>query len=171
MRSNTYPTQKAVYALLDFIREIPFSRRSLGDTVVDVRRNVDIAEQIFSVTVFDRLVMQVRKEGNEIVDIYVFSGFYYDADGNPTRTVRERLNGLLDTLGEEGIIPLGVRVIMDKEYNMCYLALNDDMVALNKHYCDMIGIKPYRHSLIFGALDPTRDQKEYSLVHLTKQEA
>lgn len=170
MRSNTYPTQKAVHALNDFIQSLPFVSRTFSNTVAEVSCDQDAVEKVLSFTVFGRLIMQIRKKTDEILDIYVFSGFYYDSNGNPTRTVRERLNGLLDALGTKGIIPAGVRVIVDKAYGLCYLAHGDNMTVLNKNYCDMIGIKPYCHSLVFGALDPTEDQKEYGLIHLVKQE-
>ena len=170
MRSNTYPTQKAVYALSDFIQSMPFLSRSFSDTIAEVSFDDLSSEEVLSFTVCNRLIMQVRKKAGEILDVYVFSGFYYDFDGNPTRTVRERLNGLLDALGDKGIIPVGVRVIVDKEYSMCYVARGDNMVALNKDYCDMIGIKPCCDSLVFGALDPTRDQKKFKLVQFEKQE-
>ncbi|MFZ9315691.1 MAG: hypothetical protein ACO24P_00070 [Candidatus Nanopelagicaceae bacterium] len=170
MRSNTYPTQRTVYALFDFLEDIPFSRRVASDTIAEIKQDPSSNRSILSITVFDRLVMQVVKDAGQIIDIFIFSGFYYDFDGNPTKTTRERLNGLLDALGNKNIIPEGVRVIIDKEYGMCYVARGDEKIALNSHYCDMVGIKPFSERLIFGALDPTRDQKNYGMVYMEKQE-
>lgn len=47
--------------------------------------------------------------------IVLRTGDFYDSKGRPSRTTRERLNGLLDALGEAEIIPEGVRAFVDPE--------------------------------------------------------
>jgi hypothetical protein len=83
-------------------------------------------------------------------------GNRYDVYGNPTNTTRERLNGLLDRLGELGIVPQGVRVFMDRHDDVAYLGKFDDVVAVGKHYAHSVFIEPSPDQLMMTAFDPSR---------------
>jgi len=164
MRSNRMHTQRAVDALHNYLDGKRFPPIVSADTKAEILVDDQGNDQGMLFSLYDRPIMKILKTEQKITDIYVFSGFYYDMDGNPTKTTRERLNGLLDALGTEKIIPCGVRVIIDREYSVVYLNHNDNKIALNKNYCDAIVIIPdpielrYRqNSLPIGpaALAPT----------------
>ena len=50
-----------------------------------------------------------------VAGLVVQTGDFYDSKGRPSRTTRERLNGLLDSLGTAGFIPDGVRVFFRED--------------------------------------------------------
>lgn len=59
-----------------------------------------------------------------VAGLLVRTGDFYDSKGRPSRTTRERLNGLLDALGTANFIPEGVRVFV-REDNSCVLGKGD----------------------------------------------
>lgn len=109
-RSNRQLTQFAVHRvdrILDTGTNISPTSESAGNTEV--------------CTTFNQI--RVRLFGEEILlidganldkprEVTVFSGNFYDSKGRPSRTTRERLNGLLDLLGDRGIVPKGTRVFL-----------------------------------------------------------
>jgi len=81
-----------------------------------------------------------------IVGTIVKTGDFYDSKGRPSRTTRERLNGLLDALGTAGFLPEGVRVFL-REDGGCYVGRGDacksfdagnSAVALLTHPSDLV---------------------------------
>ena len=54
-----------------------------------------------------------------VAGILVSTGDFYDSRGRPSRTTRERLNGLLDALGTSGFIPEGVRIFLREDGQCC----------------------------------------------------
>ena len=65
-----------------------------------------------------------------VAGILVSTGDFYDSKGRPSRTTRERLNGLLDSLGTAGFIPEGVRVFL-REDGQCCLGKGDACKTLD----------------------------------------
>ena len=59
-----------------------------------------------------------------VAGVLIRTGDFYDSKGRPSRTTRERLNGLLDALGAAKFIPEGVRVFI-REDNSCALGKGD----------------------------------------------
>lgn len=55
------------------------------------------------------------KNSNKVIGLTIQTGDFYDKDGRPSRTTRERLNGILDAMGTANLIPEGVRVYLDQE--------------------------------------------------------
>lgn len=166
MRSNRRHTQQAVNALHDYVNGNAALRTISGDTTTEVILDCNKKDSGFLVSLFEKPILRISKENNKVSEIFIFSGFYYDRDGNPTRTTRERLNGLLDALGDLALLPQNVRVIIDQEYKIVYVNHMENRVALNKDYCDVVGIIPDKDELIFSVLDPSRDDKNVSMVCL-----
>ena len=54
-----------------------------------------------------------------VCGIMLSSGDFYDSKGRPSRTTRERLNGILDALGAAKFLPEGVRVFIHPETEQC----------------------------------------------------
>ena len=59
-----------------------------------------------------------------VAGILIRTGDFYDSKGRPSRTTRERLNGLLDALGTAHFIPEGVRAFI-REDGSCAIGKND----------------------------------------------
>lgn len=59
-----------------------------------------------------------------VAGVLAMPGDFYDSKGRPSRTTRERLNGLLDALGAAKFIPEGVRAFI-REDSSCALGKGD----------------------------------------------
>ncbi len=59
-----------------------------------------------------------------VAGVLIRTGDFYDSKGRPSRTTRERLNGLLDALGAAKFIPEGVRAFI-REDNSCAVGKGD----------------------------------------------
>lgn len=169
MRSNKLHTQRAVNTVNAYLDGHFYTTAQSGDTTISVLYNEKNEDEGIMVSLFDRPILKLLKQADKLTELLVFSGFYYDGEGNPTRTARERLNGLLDALGDRGVIPQQVRVIIDPEYQVAYVKHGENRVALNKHYCDVVGIQPDAKEFAFTVLDPTRDERHKSIMFV-KQE-
>ena len=66
-----------------------------------------------------------------IAGFAISTGDFYDSKGRPSRTTRERLNGILDSLGTSGFIPEGVRVFIRSEDGQCCLGKGDACKAFD----------------------------------------
>jgi hypothetical protein len=112
-RSNRQLTQFAVSKIRAFLhggaeRFFPETQGNTG-VIVD-------SGNIVKVTLFGQPILCLRQDA-----IVVHAGGFYDTLGRPSRTTRERLNGLLDALGDERIIPEGIRAFIDKETQSCFV--------------------------------------------------
>lgn len=134
-RSNRALTAQAINATIEYLNGERRTKWDFGNTQAFIDENLD-----FNITLFSKPILKLVKKGYVVDQIQIFAGGAYDADGNPTNLTRERLNGLLDALGSEGLIPENVRVWMDKESGVCYLVHFEDKQILNKHYCKMISL-------------------------------
>lgn len=76
------------------------------------------------VKLFGEKIMSLSFKNRQVSEIIVQSGNFYDSKGRPSRTTRERLNGLLDLLGDRGVIPEGIRVFL-KENGSCCIGKGD----------------------------------------------
>lgn len=52
-----------------------------------------------------------------VAGVLIRTGDFYDSKGRPSRTTRERLNGLLDALGVAHFIPDGVRAFIREDHS------------------------------------------------------
>lgn len=150
-RSNRQLTQFAVDRIKGHLMAGPVAGCSrAGNTEVDVD-GCDITRQ-------PRIV--VRLWGKEIVRLYlsppgnlrlvagavIRGGDFYDSKGRPSRTTRERLNGILDFLGSAGFFPEGVRVFIREDGHCCIgkgaaarvLDASNPEVAILAHPTDLL---------------------------------
>lgn len=140
-RSNKGVTPQIVRAVVDYIAGTHQTYWSYGNSTVEVDE-----ESALTVTIGANPIIKITKKDNNDFDrVYVFAGNYYDSYGNPTNTTKERLNGILDALGYQGVIPNNVRVFFDPDQDRCYFGRFDEKVALNRDYCIMASIEanPY----------------------------
>jgi hypothetical protein len=140
-RSNKGVTSKIVRAVVDYVAGSRQTYWCYGNSTVEVDE-----ESSLTVTIGKNPIMKITKNNeNDLDRIYVFAGNHYDKYGNPTDTTKERLNGILDALGYQGVIPNNVRVFFDPNEDRCYFGRFDEKVALHRDYCVMASIEanPY----------------------------
>jgi hypothetical protein len=78
---------------------------------------------------------------------------YLTFDGRPTKTVIERLNGLLDMLGIHGIIPEGVRIFKDRENHVFCLGKGDNKINVGRKYAKNIMLSPDPRDFVVQSSD------------------
>lgn len=136
-RTNRLITNKAVQAVTEFINGSDRKSWNFGNTSAHRTPAGDLV-----VYLFGQPILKLECKDNEIDAVCVYTGGKYDEYGNPTMLTLERLNGLLDALGHEGVVPKNTRVYYDRDYSVCYLINMESKVALNKDYCTMAALKP-----------------------------
>ncbi len=168
LRSSKFYSKKAVESLfcfLDGCSKIINHEGQIKTIKSRILRNrldrvsglrVDVCDNPVMIVSVDPLSSSFPRE---ITKIEIFSGFYYDAKGNPTDKTREVLNALLDGLSYRYILPEGVRVFISQDdYNnksLCHLCHKDQYVILNEDYCNIISLTPHPDELIIQETDPS----------------
>ena len=100
------------------------------------------------VKLFGKPIMEAVASKDEVTHGAFYAGDFYDSKGRPSRTTRERINGLLAQGGENGVIPTGVRVFINKETGQCCLGKGDHCRPLDKDHT-AIYIQPNPSELVF----------------------
>lgn len=108
-RSNRQLTQFAVDRLLDYLNNgNAFQPGTTGNTGAAVNRLGDY--EILTFTLHGVKILEVFFDHQTCSHVVIHDGGFHDALGRPSRTTRERLNGLLDELGNQCLLPEQVRV-------------------------------------------------------------
>ena len=126
-RSNRQLTQFAVHrigCILDCGTGLTPESEVAGNTEVSTR----FGEA--SVKLFDKEILFLGFQAGRVTTVVVRSGDFYDSKGRPSRTTRERINGLLDHLGTAGVVPEGVRVFFDED-GVCWIGKGDNRRRLD----------------------------------------
>lgn len=134
-RSNRSLTQFAVDKLRQYMVYGPdkFVNAVAGNTEVRFNRCPTCPRIALEVKLFGKLILQLIPNPfnpRVIAGVAIFTGDFYDSKGRPSRTTRERLNGLLDALGTSGFIPKGVRVFI-REDGACCVGKGDAMKSFD----------------------------------------
>jgi len=88
---------------------------------VDLCESCDRASSLV-VRLFDKEIVRIffsPVNRRAVCGIMLSTGDFYDSKGRPSRTTRERLNGILDVLGTAKFLPEGVRVFIHAETQQC----------------------------------------------------
>ena len=128
-RSNRQLTQFAVHrigCILDCGCGLLPESDAAGNTEVSTRF------EEASVKLFGKEILRLEFQAGKVVTVVVRCGDFYDSKGRPSRTTRERLNGLLDLLGERGVIPEGTRVFLS-EHGSCCVGKGNRCHPFDKH--------------------------------------
>lgn len=137
-RSNRRLTQFAIEKIQQFFRSPEaFQDEVKGNTSVELlAREVDgslcenLVVSLFGEEIFSAALN--RSRGVEISRVVLSGGNFYDGQGRPSRTTRERLNGLLDYMSTLCVLPEGVRVFIEKDAEECYVGKGMSRVRLDK---------------------------------------
>jgi hypothetical protein len=113
MRSNRPLTQFAVRKLEEFLQagESGFVPCAEGNTSTSIERDGDLT--VLGFWLHSARILELVFDGEQFIEAILYDGGFFDGDGRPSKTTRERLNGLLDALGEACLLPEGIRVYLD----------------------------------------------------------
>lgn len=130
-RSNRPLTQFAVNKVQEFVELGPtgFKNATAANTTVEFDGNNSL-----TVRLFGEQILEIFRGEHGYDSVVVYDGSFYDGLGRPTRTTRERLNGILDYLGSQQIIPEGVRIFFDPESKICFVGRDDERQPIGKRY-------------------------------------
>ena len=150
-RSNRPLTQFAVDQLKEVLK-VPFGLRrgaSAGNTETEFIP-AEMHGALFSVRLFGEEIFLIWFSSRVTAkSIILRTGDFYDSKGRPSRTTRERLNGLLDALGEAGVIPEGVRAFIDPETGQSRIGKGNDYRVFDATN-DSLGLFPRADRLEFS---------------------
>ena len=123
-RSNRQLTQFAVDKLRQYLVYGPeqFVDEKAGNTRVSFFQCSECHRKAVKICLFGNIIMELVVNPfnpRTVAGIFIRTGDFYDSKGRPSRTTRERLNGLLDALGHAGFIPEGVRVFLREDGSCC----------------------------------------------------
>ena len=133
-RSNRQLTQFAVDKLRHYLNNdfVVFSCETAGNT--EVRKEVKGKRVFYTVSLFGEVILSIEANSaapTVLEAIQIQTGDFYDSKGRPSRTTRERLNGLLDFLGTEGYLLQGTRVFL-REDGICCVGKGDKAQAFDQ---------------------------------------
>ena len=128
-RSNRQLTQFAVDKVRQYLVLGPdgFQDEMAGNTRVSFFACDKCQRKTVKICLYGKKIMElvVNPFNPRVVSgIFIYSGDFYESKGRPSRPTRERLNGLLDALGQNGFIPEGVRVFI-REDGSCNIGKGD----------------------------------------------
>jgi hypothetical protein len=147
-RSNRTLTQFAVDQFKQFAsgKNINLVAQVQGNTTTCVHLDRFNNEVTFQVFLFDICIFEA-----DSTHLIVRNGGFFDSKGRPSRTTRERLNGLLDAAGELGWIPEGVRAFLanNGQKDTCFIGKGETCGVLDSQCPDRIIARNPEQLLVF----------------------
>ena len=136
-RSNRPLTQFAVDRIKGHIMSGPVEGSAVaGNTEVECQicRRCPYAPPQYVVNLHGKQIMRIYTSPmnhQTPIAVMISTGDFYDGKGRPSRTTRERLNGLLDFLCGQEFLPEGVRVFF-REDGICCVGKGDAATVFDK---------------------------------------
>jgi hypothetical protein len=145
-RSNRTLTQFAADGLSDFIRDPAVYSEVRGNTTISVHRDSVTQEPVFQVLLFGVSIFELSAQC-----LTLRNGGFFDSKGRPSRTTRERLNGLLDTAGQLRLIPEGVRLFLanNGQKDTCLVGKGTTVGVLDAQVPDRVIVRNHLQLLVF----------------------
>lgn len=149
MRSNRPLTQFAISKLREYLSTESrlFTPAQEGNTAVSLTKDCDF--DVLTFWLHEERILEVIFDGVAFCGLNVYDGNFYDRAGNPSTTTCERLNGLLDALGDLCLIPEGVRVFKSKDDGHAYIGRGSRRARFGKGQ-KPVSIEPNALSLEFS---------------------
>ena len=152
-RSNRQLTQFAVNKVRQYLVLGPdeFVDEAAGNTRVSFFSCSQCERKTVKICLYGKKIMELvvnPLNPRVIAGMFICSGDFYDSKGRPSRTTRERLNGLLDALGQAGFIPEGVRVFI-REDGTCNVGKGDACKQFDAGK-PVIGMLSHPNDLVFA---------------------
>jgi hypothetical protein len=140
-RANKMVTQRTIDAMCQYLDGTWEEEHLGGFWEMGNTSAVCQSDGSLTISLHEKPILRLEKHKGLVCRVCVFDGGHYDYDGNPSHLTRERLNGLLDALSALKYLPDNVKVIMDYDYEMCYLARFEQKAALNQKYHNRIDVQ------------------------------
>lgn len=140
-RANKMVTQRAIDAMRQYLDGTWEKERLGGFWKMGNTSAVCHSDGSLTISLHENPILRLEKHKGLVSRVCVFDGGRYDYDGNPSHLTRERLNGLLDALSALKYLPDNIKVIMDHEYGLCYIARFEQKAVLNSKYHNRIDIQ------------------------------
>lgn len=134
-RSNPYWVESTCEFVAQFVNEQNdkknWSKRNVNIRIdEDDNLTVYLNRKNLTGKVFYNKILKLETVMGEIDKVIIFGGGVYDYDGNPSVQTRELLNGLLERLGREEVIPKHCSIWM--EPSGCYFGKYDQKILINR---------------------------------------
>ncbi|HAW77950.1 MAG TPA: hypothetical protein DCW74_19710 [Alteromonas australica] len=148
-RSNRTLTQFAADKLAEFVNNQwtgPVTQ-SKGNTTVKVFTPKDkSSSSVFQVFLFNESIFELDQ-----THLIIRNGGFFDSKGRPSRTTRERINGLLDAVGELKVIPQGTRMFLGNngQKDTCFIGNSSRSAVLDSQCPDRIIVRDSKQLLVF----------------------
>ena len=146
-RSNRTLTQFAVDKLAQFTANPKaVQAETQGNTTVSVHMDRDTQEPTFQVFLFGQSIFELSEQC-----LIIRNGGFFDSKGRPSRTTRERLNGLLDAAGDLGLVPEGVRLFLghNGQKDTCFVGKGTTTGVLDESSADRVIARNEDQLLVF----------------------
>jgi len=132
MRSNRPLTQFSIRKWREFfahetLQKPGFLPQRKGTTRATMK--IDGDRHVFRLSLYDETIVEVFFDDHTFAGLKLYDGNFYDRLGQPSTTALERINGLLDELGESGLIPSDVRAFKCKEAGQVFVGRRGDARA------------------------------------------
>ena len=152
-RSNRQLTQFAVDKLRQYLVNGPerFENETAGNTRVEFFACTECHRKAIKILLFDKVILEMIVNPfnpRVIAGMIIRTGDFYDSKGRPSRTTRERLNGLLDALGSAKFIPEGIRVFF-RDDGSCVIGKGDACKQFDAGK-PAIGLLSHPYDLVFS---------------------
>jgi hypothetical protein len=145
-RSNRTLTQFAVDRLSSFVRDPSVFSETKGNTTVCVHMDKRTQDLTFQVFLFGASIFELDSQ-----HLILRNGGFFDSKGRPSRTTRERLNGLLDTAGDLNLIPEGARLFLghNGQKETCFVGNGITVGTLDEQTPDRVIVRNNLQLLVF----------------------
>lgn len=153
-RSNRPVTQFACRLAEDFfLGKVSATRKTVFNTTVECEESKN--DTTLSVMLYGHKILTVSMSlpDEDIIHVGISIGPEFSMDGYPTRTLIERMNGLLDAMGIHGVIPEGVRIFKNQEKGFFCFGKGEQWIPVGQHYARNIILAPDANELIIQSSD------------------
>lgn len=133
-RSNRGMTIFTVGKIQEYLDLGPARFREGEVSNTKVHLEVEDDTETLIVSLFGAPIAEIFFVDGKFDQIIMDPGTFFDNAGLPSRTHRERLNGILDLLGDNGLIPENVRVFLADQHTRCFIGRGETCVPFGKGY-------------------------------------
>lgn len=149
LRKNKRQTQTAINAIGDYLNGHLDDFRDLGGTIVEPFFDSESNHSSLRVSLLQNPICEIIKKDERVDHVRLFDGNHYDSYGNLSSTTKERLNGILNYLAFQNILPDGIKAYMDRESGVSFVGKDTARVAFGRDYVNAVSIDatPNRFSM------------------------
>lgn len=141
LRKNKRQTVLAINAIQDYLDGRLNDFKDLGNTIVEPFVDSDANQTGLRICIFQNPICEIVKKDNKVDHIKLFDGNHYDYYGNLSNATKERLNGILNYLAIQNILPDGIKAYLDYESGVSFVGKDTARVAFGRDYVNAVVIQ------------------------------